>query len=152
MPTKYKGTPEEQRALSAFIVLTRSLESVMGRIKEAGGDPSQTGLTYSQFGVLETLLHVGPMCQRDVSRKILKSTSNLTTVIDNLVKEKLVKRVPDPNDRRSHTLHLTPAGEKRIKKVFPAHAKAMAQAMGVLQAGELKSLRTLCKKLGMAGK
>jgi MarR family 2-MHQ and catechol resistance regulon transcriptional repressor len=43
-------------------------------------------LTISQFGVLEALYHKGPLCQRDIASKILKSTGNITLVIVNLEK------------------------------------------------------------------
>ena len=49
-------------------------------------------LTISQFGVLEALYHKGPLCQRDIAAKILKSTGNITMVIDNLEKRELVRR------------------------------------------------------------
>jgi MarR family 2-MHQ and catechol resistance regulon transcriptional repressor len=41
---------------------------------------SASGLTTSQFGVREALLHKGPLFQRDLAKKILKSTGNITLV------------------------------------------------------------------------
>ena len=43
-------------------------------------------LTMGQFGVLEALLHLGPMCQQELGAKLLRSGSNITIVIDNLEK------------------------------------------------------------------
>ena len=57
MPTHYKGTEEERRALDVFIKLMRAAESVADR---TGGPMAAAGLTPSQFGVLETLYHLGP--------------------------------------------------------------------------------------------
>ena len=53
-------------------------------------------ITMSQFGVLEALLHLGPLSQGDICHKLLLSGSNITTVIDNLEKRALVRR-----DRRT---------------------------------------------------
>ena len=49
-------------------------------------------LTAPQFGVLEALYHLGPLCQKDLAAKILKSSGNMTMVIDNLEKRDLVRR------------------------------------------------------------
>lgn len=70
MPTHYQGQPEEIRALNAFIKLTRSAESILARLSQAG---TLDNLTASQFGVLETLYHLGPMCQMELGTKLLRS-------------------------------------------------------------------------------
>ena len=45
------------------------------------------GLTESQIGVLEALAHLGPLTQGELCRKILRSGSNVTTVVDNLERD-----------------------------------------------------------------
>ncbi len=90
MATHYRGTTAEIRALNAYIKLVRASESVVGHIGQilrAGGR-----LTLSQFGVLEALWHLGPLCQRNPGLKILKSSGNMTMVVDNLEKRELVDR------------------------------------------------------------
>ena len=37
-----------------------------------GGVMAEAGLTIGQFGVLEALLHHGPLCQRDLGQKLLR--------------------------------------------------------------------------------
>lgn len=71
-------------ALSTYTKLVRAAESVTSRTSRL---MTEAGLTLSQFGVLEALYHKGPLCQRDIAAKILKSTGNITLVIDNLEKE-----------------------------------------------------------------
>ena len=81
MTTHYQGTNEEMRALDLLIKLSRASESVATRINRQLKD---SDLTVSQFGVLEALYHRGPMCQSSLAEKILRSTGNLTLVIDHL--------------------------------------------------------------------
>ncbi len=81
MPTHFSGSRAEMRTLDTFIKLTRCTDSVLARLAERN---TIGNLTYSQFAVLEALYHLGPMTQGEVSRKVLKSGSNMTTVIDNL--------------------------------------------------------------------
>nr|NIP73420.1 MarR family transcriptional regulator [Gammaproteobacteria bacterium]NIR98346.1 MarR family transcriptional regulator [Gammaproteobacteria bacterium]NIV21028.1 MarR family transcriptional regulator [Gammaproteobacteria bacterium] len=82
MGTHYKGDPAEVAALDAYIKLARAAESVIARIHRR----TASGLTVSQFGVLEALYHLGPMHQRMIGAKLLKSGGNVTMVIDNLEK------------------------------------------------------------------
>ncbi len=144
---RYNGSKKERLALSTFVKLLRICETVSGRVHN---HLKSVQLTTSQFGVLEALYHLGPMCQRDIAKKILKSTANLTTVIDNLEKRGLVKRERDEKDRRYFNVILTKKGEKLIRKIFPSHANGIVSAMENLTKSEQKQLGMLCKKL--AGK
>ena len=74
---------QEVVALGTFVKLMRAAESVSADVhKEIG----EAGLSISQFGILEALYHLGPMSQKEIGAKILKSAGNITMVIDNLEK------------------------------------------------------------------
>ncbi|PLX92155.1 MAG: MarR family transcriptional regulator [Desulfuromonas sp.] len=109
---------------------------------------SDAGLTISQFGVLEALLHRGPLCQKDIAAKILKSSGNITMVIDNLVKRCLVRRERSETDRRFITIHLTPEGSSLINEVFPQVSAAIVDNMAILSSEEQELLGQLCRRLG----
>jgi MarR family 2-MHQ and catechol resistance regulon transcriptional repressor len=145
MPTHFTGSRAEMRALNTFIKLTRCTNSLLARLAERNtvGD-----LTYSQFAVLEALYHLGPMTQGEISQKVLKSGSNMTTVIDNLERDVLVRRERDANDRRVIHVHLTEAGSKKVNVVLPGHVAALVEEFSVLSSSEQEMLGALCKKLG----
>jgi MarR family transcriptional regulator, 2-MHQ and catechol-resistance regulon repressor len=145
MPTHFKGKPEEVLALDTYIKLTRAADSFTSRMLAHG---TLEGLTISQFGVLETLYHLGPMCQGTISQKLLKSTGNMTLVIDNLEKHGLVQRVRSSEDRRMIIIELTDAGRQTIERVFPLHAAQIREEMRVLSPEEQAELGRLCRKLG----
>lgn len=136
------------RALNTYTKLMRAAESVTSRVHRVLATPK---LTISQFGVLEALYHKGPLCQRDIGLKILKSTGNITLVIDNLEKQKLVRRERDNEDRRYLTIHLTAAGTALIAKVFADVEAEIVTEMSSLDENEQELLGQLCKKLGMKG-
>lgn len=133
-------------ALNSYTKLMRAAETVTGR---TGRVMAAAGLTISQFGVLEALYHKGPLCQRDIAAKILKSTGNITLVIDNLEKQGLVKRERTSEDRRYLTITLTGSGEKLIATVFADVEAAIVKEMSVLTLDEQEVLGSLCKKLGL---
>lgn len=148
MPTHYEGTPEEVRALNAYIKLTRATDSITDRLSQ--GD-TQGGLTPTQFGVLESLYHLGSMCLGEISVKVLKSSGNMTLVIDNLEKQGLVCRQRKEEDRRMVMVSLTEKGYKLIERIFPGHVKAIVEEMSVLTPQEQIKLGELCRKLGKKG-
>ena len=149
MGTHYQGTATEKLALEVYIKLSRATEMVETRINCRLKDYH---LTLSQFGVLEALYHLGPLHQYELAGKVLKSSGNLTLVIDNLVKQGLVERGRDAADRRCLTIGLTEAGRQLISDMFPSHVGYVVEAMGVLTPEEQQHLAALCRKLGLAQK
>jgi len=144
--THYAGSEEEVRALNAFIKLTRATESLNAAMNSLLSD---AGLTVSQFGTLEVLYHLGPLCQSQIGDKILKSGGNMTLVIDNLEKRGLVRRERDAHDRRQITVHLTEAGRHLIADYLPQHVAVITELLGALSPQEQEQLGALCKTLGL---
>jgi len=142
--TMYRDDQERVISLNAFVKLLKSTDTVSTMVHSS---LQGINLTISQFGVLEALYHVGPMCQRDIAKKILKSTGNITTVINNLEKRGLVVREPDLDDRRFFNVSLTADGVKLIKDIFPGHATRIVEVMSKLTTAEQKELGRLCRKL-----
>ena len=138
--------PRLMEALRAYVKLLRASKAVLGRIEKR---LAQDGLTATQIGVLEGILHLGPLTQRDLGRKVLTSAGNMTDVIDKLAARGLVTRTRAPRDRRSVIVDLTPAGRALIEGVFPQHANDIAASMAGLNSAELAALETLLRKLGL---
>lgn len=147
MSTHYTGTPTELLALDGYIKLARAAESVSTAIN---GYLKEHDLTISQFGVLEAVYHLGPLHQKQVAQKILKSDGNLTLVLDNLGKRGLIERVRDTADRRCVYVQLTDRGRELITTLFPAHVQRVLTTMSALTPEEQVQLATLCRKLGLA--
>lgn len=149
MPVHYQGSPEEVRALDAWVKLNRGLETVQAKLQAR---LAEAGLTERQLGVLEALLHLGPMCQRELGKKLLRGDSNMTAVLETLERDGMVRRTRRAQDRRQVLVELTPKGRERIEAVFPGHLREIVQAMGALGAEEQERLAQLCKKLGVGNR
>jgi len=145
MGTRHRGSIEEINALNAFIKLQRASESVSARVHAALPD----GLTVTQFGVLEALHHIGPLCQSELAEKLLRSGGNLTLVVDNLEKAGHVERERDPADRRFVVVKLTEKGQAFITALFPKIVANITREMGALSSTELSDFGRLCKKIGL---
>jgi MarR family 2-MHQ and catechol resistance regulon transcriptional repressor len=144
-PSRYRRDRSERLALSTYLKLTRASERLWNRLALG---LQREDLTPSQFGVLEALYHLGPMCQRDLGERILKSSGNMTLVVGNLERRGLVRRERQADDRRFYQVNLTGEGERLISRVFPGHADAIGRELAVLTHEEQRALGQLCRKLG----
>jgi len=138
---------ETRAAVRLYVKLMRASRSVTARVEPF---LARHGLTATQLGVLETILHTGPKSHRELCRKVLTSPGNVTDVVDKLAARGLVARVRDAGDRRQVLVELTPCGRKLIGRVFPAHAENIAAAMAGLDPAETAQLDVLLRKLGHA--
>ena len=145
MPSHYKGTKTEIRALNAYINLTRAANSLTAALSN---QLESRGLTVSQFGALEALYHLGPLHQHEIAAKLLKSGGNITMVINNLEKQGWVQR-KQASDRRMLRIELTAKGRAQVKKVLKPHVAAITKAFAAVGPAEQESLREICRKLGL---
>ena len=138
--------PRVQAAVRAYVKLNRATRAILAAVEPR---PAAAGLTLTQLGVLEAILHLGPLTQRSLGRKVLTSPGNMTDVVDKLAARGLVRRAPNPSDRRSVQVELTAQGQGLISAVFPAHAQDIARAFACLTPDELAVLDRLLRKLGL---
>jgi MarR family transcriptional regulator, 2-MHQ and catechol-resistance regulon repressor len=148
MPSRYHGTDQELLALGTFIKLSRAMNALQGNLNPAL--QKEWGLTESQFAVLEALYHLGPLSQGALCEKILRSGSNVTTVVDNLERGTLVRRERDEADRRVQIVSLTDRGRALVGAALPVHVARITSLMGALTEEEQGELGRLCRKLGTA--
>ncbi len=146
MPTHYNGTSQETRALDSYIKLSRAAESATHHIN---AHLHAVGLTISQFGVMEALYHLGTLSVGQLGEKILKSSGNMTTVVDNLERRGLVSRHRRTDDRRCIEVSLTADGRSLVQRILPQHIEGVVMTMAVLSAEEQEQLAVLCRKLGL---
>lgn len=146
MPTRYKGTPQETRALNTYIKLQRAAETTLAR---TNAHLIQYDLTISQFAVLEALYHLGTLSQRDLAGKLLKSTGNMSTVLKTIERRGLISRERDPIDNRYMKVCITDSGRTLIESMLDKHVAGIVAEMSVLSAAEQEELGRLCRKLGL---
>lgn len=137
----------ENRAMDLWVKLARTY-SVFN--KYAITHIRSTGLTPSQFAVVECLGHRGKMTLGELSDKMLMSCGNITLVVQNLEKDHLIERKRSTIDRRVVHVDLTDEGRKHFTTVFPEHAAHIQKLASVLSVEEQNTLAELLKKLGLS--
>jgi MarR family transcriptional regulator, 2-MHQ and catechol-resistance regulon repressor len=138
---------KQETALKLWVVLARASAAVT---KHMEADIARYDLTGTEFGILEALYHKGPMLLGEIQRKILVTSGGITYLVDRLVEKGLVRREQSEEDRRARYAVLTPAGHALIKRIFPAHAARIEQALSGLTTAEQREATQLLRRLGLA--
>ena len=128
-----------------FLVLSRAARAVEARALASIAD---TGLCASDFGVLEALLHKGPLPVNALGKMVLLTSGSMTAAVDRLTARRLVARKEDPHDRRVRVVALTPEGRRLIKSAFARHASDLEEVVSVLAGTERSVLLSLLRTLG----
>ncbi len=111
---------------------------------------SEFGLTIGEFDVLAALRRSGHPYQlspTELFNALMVSSGTMTHRIDLLEQAGLVKRNPDPNDRRGTLIELTDKGFDMIEKAVEAHVVNEHGALSALEGSERKALAQLLRKL-----
>ena len=135
----------QRLALAIYVRLLRAANAARAH---AARQLDGTGLTLTQFAVLEALYHLGPMSLSDIAQKILTTGGNLTMVAGNLEKQGLARRQQSPQDRRVQIAVLTGKGKSLMRRLFPEHAAGIADFMSALSPAQQEQLGSLCRALG----
>lgn len=110
------------------------------------------GMGVSDFGVLEALLHKGPLTVKELGAKVLLTSGSMTAAIDRLERRGLVERGDDAADRRVKVICLTRSGKQLIQKEFENHKAAMEEAVAGLAEQERTELIGLLRQLGLSAR
>jgi len=129
----------------AWLVMMKAMRA-MTRYAAAGIE--ETGLGLSDFGVLEILLHKGPLPVNTIGPIVNLTPGSISIAVDRLVAKGLVSRVESAEDRRVRIVALTPRGKDLIVKAFRRHSGQMKKVFSALSSEELRTLEVALKIVG----
>jgi MarR family 2-MHQ and catechol resistance regulon transcriptional repressor len=130
-----------------WLSLFRTFEAVERVARQSMSD---AGLGFSDFVLLEALLHLGPQTPTSLAEKSALTSGSITAALDRLAARGLVQRGTNPDDQRSRIVTLTTAGRGLIEPAYQAHAadieRLMQAALTTEQRAELFALLQLLRK------
>ena len=101
-------------------------------------------ITLPRFDLMAQLeRHPDGLSMGELSRRMMVTGGNITAIVDQLEKEKLVIRVVGVNDRRSFTVKLTQAGKDAFTDMAIAHEAWVANMFEGLTVEQQSQLYTL---------
>jgi MarR family transcriptional regulator, lower aerobic nicotinate degradation pathway regulator len=146
------GTPPLTQAEAGEATLGSGYGLLIFRLARAsagrlGRNLRESGLRWPEFAVLHHLDALGPIAQRDLALALRIQPSNLVALLDQLEDRGLIRRSPDPADRRRHRVELTAGGRRTLKRAREATARAENDLLRPLSAAERRQLRALLVRL-----
>src|SRR5437899_9012361 len=129
----------------AWLVMMKAMRALTRYAAAGIGD---TGLGLSDFGVLEVLLHKGPLPVNTIGPIVNLTPGSISIAVDRLVSMGLVSRVESAEDRRVRIVALTPRGKDLIVPAFRRHTGQMKRVFSELSPEELLGLEAALKKVG----
>ena len=129
----------------AWLVMMKAMRALT---RYAAAGIEETGLGLSDFGVLELLLHKGPLPVNTIGPIVDLTSGSISIAVDRLFAKGLVTRVESTEDRRVRIIALTPRGKDLIVSAFRKHSGQMKRVFSELSPQELRGLEVALKKVG----
>ena len=148
--TGRKDTSDAKASLRTWLRLlacTNLVErDVRGRLRD------QFDTTLPRFDVLAQLDAAArepraELTMSELSRRLMVTNGNLTSLVERLVQEGLVRREKAPADKRTQFVRITPAGKRALDAMTPEHQRWIESLFAGLTAGERTQLYDLLGKL-----
>ncbi len=114
---------------------------------------AEHGLTGGDFDVLAALRRPGPpyrLTPGALSRSTMVTTGGMTKRLDRLEARGLIRREPDPSDRRGRRISLTAEGLALVDQVVEAHFRNEARLLAGLRPAKRAQLVALLRELLLA--
>ena len=108
----------------------------------------ETGISDTDFRVLEALLHKGPLPVNIIGPKVHLTAGSISVAVDRLLEKGWVSRVESPDDRRVRIVALTKTGKDLIVPIFRKHSAEIARLFADVNPKELRILEHFLKKAG----
>jgi len=136
-----RGEDERQLMFSLINVghaVEQSLETALARV----------GLSLAKFGALTHLVEAGePLSLSECAKKMTCVRSNITQLVDRLEADGLVRRLKDPQDRRTVRAAVTRLGLERqtagAKEVAKVQAELLKTLGGINQGALRRALSAI---------
>ncbi|HEX5182893.1 MAG TPA: MarR family transcriptional regulator [Allosphingosinicella sp.] len=137
------GTPDDMAA---------KLQTLATRLlRRARTADARSGLGSAQYSAMAALRAEAPLSLAALARREAVSHVTMSRVVASLVEAGLVRREPDPADRRSRLLSLTPEGRATYERISARRTQTVAAVLRLLRpetAAELvAALETVAARL-----
>jgi len=137
-----QGTQEPEHV---WLVMMKAMRALT---RYAAAGIEETGLGLSDFGVLEALLHKGPLPVNAIGPIVDLTPGSISIAVDRLHAKGLVSRVESGEDRRVRIVAITPSGKDLIVPAFRKHSGQMRRVFSELSPEELRGFEVALKKIG----
>ena len=111
-------------------------------------DEASLGVSYDEYIIIDTISFNIGICQRDLSKMILKDRSYTSRVLNGLESRDLVlRKIEEKGKRLVKNLYLTKKGEQILEKTHEKLKKAFLDLFKEISDEEFESIRNGLEKM-----
>ena len=137
------GDPAAAEALSTVIRAGQALYDEIDRAMQASIGVPESAL--NTLAVIEGAER--PLTPSEISERTFRSSATMTSILDVLERHGWIRRVPNPQDRRSVLIEISEDGYAITDRFLPGVRKIERAVMGELSAKELAALMNILTKI-----
>ena len=113
---------------------------------------SEFNLPLTQFEPMSVIDRLGRCRVQDIAAELGITTGGASKLIDRIESDGFCRRRPNPDDRRSSLLELTPAGRKLLRAAGKSFDDELERRLGGLSQGAVEQLVATLARLRAAGR
>lgn len=137
------GDPAAAAALSTVIRAGQALYDEIDRAMQASIGVPESAL--NTLAVIEGAER--PLTPSEISERTFRSSATMTSILDVLERRGWIRRVPNPEDRRSVLIEISDDGYAVADRFLPGVRKIERAVMGDLSSNELAALMKILTKI-----
>jgi MarR family transcriptional regulator, lower aerobic nicotinate degradation pathway regulator len=101
--------------------------------------------------VLSAVDELGPVSQAELGRTLGIDPKDMVAIVNDLQKDALVTRTPDPKDRRKNAVGISADGRQRLRRTQRLGDEANAELTAALTPAEREQLIALLTRIALPG-
>ncbi|MFI9051595.1 MarR family winged helix-turn-helix transcriptional regulator [Streptomyces sp. NPDC053427] len=107
------------------------------------------GMRMMHHAVLSAVAELGPVSQAELGRTLSIDPKDMVAIVNDLQKDGLVTRAPDPKDRRKNAIEISAEGERRLRRTQKLGDEANAELTAALTPAEREQLVALLTRIAL---
>jgi len=136
---------DKTSARHVWLIMLKALSAIA---RQLDIDLQRSGVSNTDFRVMEALLHKGPLPVNVIGPKVNLTPGAISVAVDRLEVRGLVARAEGKRDRRVRMVALTKEGEKMTSPVYSRHAALLERIFEPLSESQRLSLEGMLKAVG----
>ncbi|MFC5451530.1 MarR family winged helix-turn-helix transcriptional regulator [Paenibacillus aestuarii] len=104
-------------------------------------------LTSEQWSLLMSLHNEEGISQKELAERTEKDPANVTRILDQLERKGLVRRVTNPEDRRSFNMFVTESGREAALELMPVEAQFVQEILVDIPQAEIEAFKAFMLKV-----
>ncbi|MEU5211580.1 MarR family transcriptional regulator [Streptomyces sp. NPDC020742] len=107
------------------------------------------GMRMMHHAVLSAVAELGPVSQAELGRTVGIDPKDMVALVNDLQKDGLVTRTPDPGDRRKNAIEISADGRQRLRRTQQLGDRANAELTADLTPAEREQLIALLTRIAL---